>query len=397
MNRNVIEQLAKKYDSFYLYEQEGILNSIGNLKDNFPSVDFLFSVKCNPNENVLRTIFNQKFGVDAASLNEVYISKKLGVKKDDIYYSAPGKMKKDIEGAVENSVIIADSIREVERIQEVAKEKGINVEIGIRINPNFGFYSEVPSPSKFGIDEDLAFGLFNTTFDNLKIVGIHVHLRSQELNINVLKGYYTNMLRLANRVKNEIGELKFLNLGSGIGIDYAKEDMPLDLKELGIFVETQIAEFKAQNPETKIMIETGRYLVGKNGYYVTKVIDKKTSFGKTYVILKNTLNGFIRPSVEKMMLLTNPEAKSWEPLYTGKNSFSFTTFSDKELQRVNLVGNLCTATDVIAEDIDLPVLEEEDIVVINNAGAYAYVLSPMQFSQQDKPEEIMLGVNGEII
>jgi len=123
------------------------------------------------------------------------------------------------------------------------------------------------------------------------------------------------------------------------------------------------------------------------------------SHGKTYIILKNTMNGFIRPSLAKMVLSYTNEVspKGTEPLFTSRNAFSFITLKEgDEEETVTLVGNLCTSADVIAEDITLPRLEAGDLVVINNAGGYAAVLSPMQFSSQEKPSELFLTSKGDI-
>ncbi|MBQ7605484.1 MAG: diaminopimelate decarboxylase, partial [Firmicutes bacterium] len=130
---------------------------------------------------------------------------------------------------------------------------------------------------------------------------------------------------------------------------------------------------------------------------VTKVMDKKVSYGKTYILLKNTLNGFMRPSAAKMMskYLTSEPAFSWEPLFTGLHSFRFEALepnSEKEI--VTLAGSLCTGTDVIAEDIEMPRLEVGDLVIITNAGAYAASFSPMQFSSQEVPGQVLMRADG---
>lgn len=79
-----------------------------------------------------------------------------------------------------------------------------------------------------------------------------------------------------------------------------------------------------------------------------------------------------------------------------QNAFDFLTLKEAscETEKVTLVGNLCTSSDVVAEDIEMPYVEPGDTVIITNAGAYGAVLSPMQFSSQDKPEEFFVSVEG---
>ncbi|MGP1411856.1 MAG: diaminopimelate decarboxylase family protein [Peptoanaerobacter stomatis] len=400
-NDIIIEQ-SKKYDSFYLYDEEAIINNINRLKNNFVGVDFLYSVKCNPHTLVLDTIFKNKIGSDAASLNEVLISKEKGVSKENIYYSAPGKNRKSIEQSIDIAVIIADSLSEIELIDEIARNKGIVVNIGVRINPDFSFTGDFGGSSKFGIDEEQFIEKVPSLKEkkNIKITGIHAHVKSQELEKNNLVNYYKRMFKLSEKIQNVLGyELDFINLGSGIGITYSPDDVEIDIESLAKETVGIIKSYKEKFKNTRIFIETGRYLVGKNGIYATKVLDKKLSRKKKYVILSNTLNGFVRPSMSKtVMKYASSSPMPYEPFFTCEDAFQFKALTDRsDIETVNLVGNLCTAIDVIAEDINLPVLEKDDVIVITNAGAYASVLTPMQFSSQEKPPELFLNTKNEVI
>ena len=375
-NEDVVKEQAKRYDSFYLYDESQIVARAQDLKEHFPNILFLYSIKCNSNANVLRSVFSQGFGADAASAGEVRKALAAGVIKENIYYSAPGKSMEDIETAIKSSVLIADSIDEIKRIQMVAERINFIAEIGLRINPSFSFYG------------------------GNGIAGIHVHLRGQELNADILAAYYESVLQVAKRIQDvNSTQLSFVNMGSGMGIPYAAEDVPLDIDKLSKSVNTALDTFRNSFPDTKIIIETGRYIVGKAGVYVTKVADRKVSYGKTYILLKNTLNGFSRPSLARLVAhySLDQSPKGSEPLFTSTAAFQFNALSQKKpSEQVDLVGNLCTATDVIAEDITMPYLECGDIVVITNAGAYAAVLSPMQFSTQSQPVELFLDLNGKV-
>lgn len=400
-NEDVVKEQAKRYDSFYLYDESQIVARAQDLKEHFPNILFLYSIKCNSNANVLRSVFSQGFGADAASAGEVRKALAAGVIKENIYYSAPGKSMEDIETAIRSSVLIADSIDEIKRIQMVAERINFIAEIGLRINPSFSFYGGNGISSKFGIDEEQAIAFIKEyDFSNIKIAGIHVHLRGQELNADILAAYYESVLQVAKRIQDvNSTQLSFVNMGSGMGIPYAAEDVPLDIDKLSKSVNTALDTFRNSFPDTKIIIETGRYIVGKAGVYVTKVADRKVSYGKTYILLKNTLNGFSRPSLARLVAhySLDQSPKGSEPLFTSTAAFQFNALSQKKpSEQVDLVGNLCTATDVIAEDITMPYLECGDIVVITNAGAYAAVLSPMQFSTQSQPVELFLDLNGKV-
>ena len=201
MDKKTILNLSKKYSSFYLYDESQILSNISQLYHAFPNIKLLYSIKSNSNQEVLKTIFNNNLGADAASINEVFMAQKLGLSRNNIY-SAPGKSP---EEGLKNSTLIAGSINELRKINEIGKCNHTIYKIGVRINPNFSFKDELGYPSKFGIDEDKLFQLFNkNTLNNIKIIGIHIHLKSQELSTKKLINYYQNVILLALQVQKRL-------------------------------------------------------------------------------------------------------------------------------------------------------------------------------------------------
>ena len=403
MEKEQLWKLAREHVSFYLYDEETIQRSAAQLLRDFPGIRFLYSVKANHHPQVVKCVLKQGFGVDAASLREVQVGVENGLGPGDIYYSAPGKTCGDIKGAIGVSTLIADSISEVSRIQAIAAELGVVASIGLRLNPAFSFHGDKGNPSKFGIDADQAMAalpLWNT-WKNITVTGIHVHLQSQELDVAVLEGYYRQILRLAWDFQTALGhELEFINMGSGIGIPYSPQDLPLDTARLGQAAQTMLQEFRTQFPLTEVLIETGRYVTGKAGVYVTQVLDRKISHGKTFLILANTLNGFLRPSLAQLVGKYTKEERpaGCEPLFTSLDAFRVIPLPKRHSgnETVTLAGNLCTAADIIASDVELPRLEPGDLLILTNAGSYAAVLSPMQFSSQPKPAELFLHKDGTI-
>lgn len=397
----LIQSLSKRYDSFYLYDGAMVAERAAQLQQVFSPVEFLYSVKCNPNRHILHTLFSRGFGADAASLGEVLLAAECGHAKDRIYFSAPGKTAWDIAEALSKSVLIADSLDEIGRIDAAARAQGIRAEIGLRINPNFSLTGEGGHASKFGIDEDDAAAFVrDLPYQNVCVTGIHVHVKSQVLDGDALAAYYGRILRLARRFAALCGPLSYVNLGSGIGVPFASTDAAVDLEALHGALLGQLEAFRADFPATKIFMESGRYTTCISGVYVTKVLDRKVSHGKTYLVLKNTLNGFLRPAAAMMVaqFADGKTAKSWEPLFTCADAFRFTPLKGGEAaETVTLVGNLCTGTDVIAEDIPMPHLECGDLIVMDNAGSYAAVLSPMQFASLDRAAELFLTPGGEVL
>ena len=395
-DRKILLEQLKHHNSFYLYEESVILDSIAQLKNNFPGAQFLYSMKCNPMTRVLDTIYSQDFGTDAASLGEVIASEEHGVPAELIYFSSPARTEADLRAAYGRCVLIADSLHEVEMIARIGAEKGEVPEIGVRINPDFTFTADHGLPMKFGIDED---ALWNADLSGVKIVGIHVHAKSQELSADILANYYKNMFTLIGRVQEKLGvTLRFANFGSGLGIPFVEGDQPLDVEYLGKKFQKMHAACKAAYPELQVLIETGRYTVGRSGTYVMKVIDKKVSYGKTFLLLNNTLNGYSRPAVSLMAHGFTANPAPYEPLYMLIDEASYTAVTENtDMETVTLAGCLCTSADTIARDITLPRMEIGDALALSNAGCYAAVMTPMQFAFLTPPAQLFLTADGKVV
>ena len=387
---------------YYVYDQKEIKHACKTLQSNLPGIGFLYSVKANPFKPVLRTIAGEGFGADAASLREVEISLQSGIKPEDIFYSAPGKTEADIRGALGQCVLIADSIHELQLIERIADEEDTETEIGIRIHPDFTMDGTPASACKFGIGtEDLpVLARLLPDLPHLKIRGIHIHLKSQVLDTGALSGYYLNVMKEAIRIRDLLHiELTFVNFGSGIGIVYdPASDHPVDLSQVNRAFDS--VRRMNQGLNARLLIETGRFVICKAGRYITPVIDKKESHGTTFLIVPNGLNGFMRPAIVSLLgkvtdLDTLP---GMEPLFTCANEFQVRVLNDTpEQEKVSVVGNLCTALDVIAENITINKAEIGDLIEITNAGSYAYSLSPLAFASQDPPGQYLITEKGQWI
>ena len=376
----------------YLYEEALIKERCRALSEAMPEVDFLYSVKANPFMPVLKTIAAQGFGADAASANEVLLAQQAGIPDDRIYYSAPGKTLQDMQKVWGKCTIIADSLSELDRLEQCAAAKKEQAAVGIRVNPNFSMNDTAAVSSKFGIDEE-QLKAANLCFPHLKIIGIHVHLRSQILDADLLCGYYQNCYMLAERMSGLNGvDIQFINFGSGIGTVYdSADEKPLALEKIGRTLQTLSAKNR-NDLRAKFILETGRFVVCNAGTYYTRIIDRKVSCGKTYLVVQNAMNGFLRPAIAEL-LRQNVGAfpgNGQEPLYTCGSQSEFRILGrDGDCETVDIVGNLCTALDVMARDITLSHAEIGDILAISNAGSYGCTLTPLLFSGQEQPKEFL--------
>jgi diaminopimelate decarboxylase len=388
----------------YLYEEEVIARQVSTLKESLPGFNIFYSIKTNPNKHICRYMSNQGLGADAASANEVMKAYEAGFDKKDILYSSPGKTAEDIINTLDKAVIIADSYNELAMINDLCAQQGKKAAVGLRINPNFtvtmGSAPEIAegASSKFGVDEEslLANKGFIETLQYVEVVGIHVYLRSQILDENVLYAYFKRIFELASTCITQMNwNLSFIDFGGGFGIPYTKGDSAINWQALQLQMQ-ELVDNQAIVAKDKIrlIIESGRFLVSEAGSFYTKIVDVKESRGQKFAIVHGGLNGFLRPSIMNIFrqISLNEASKPFEPLFSGLNVFevSIPARQGEPLELVSVTGNLCTSTDLLAKDVYLPKPRIGDILCVNNAGAYSYTLSPYDFASHPRPREIYI-------
>ena len=398
MNDHILT-LARENAPCYLYEYDVLRQQTETLRRTFPQYDLLYSIKANPFPPVVRALAALGIGADAASAREVLLSRECGMAAGDTFFSAAGKTEQALETAWNDSEIIADSLGEVARIGALCQRKGQRRAIGVRMNPGFGMGGGLGGPSKFGInEEDLP--RLKALLDTVPVTveGIHVHLKSQNLDADVLGGCYRDSWALAKRVQQALDcDLRYVNFGSGVGVAYDEHyEHPMDLERLRAYTDA-IADENAAALKARLMIETGRFLTAKAGTYWLKVVDKKYSRGKTYVITENCMNGLQKPALAVMLrhAVGNGALTPYEPLFTSEWAFPIVAHGSGDgTETADIVGNLCCAADVLAEDFTGPKLEVGDLIEVKNAGAYACTLTAQRFSSHQPPRELLVYGDG---
>lgn len=386
----------------YIYNEEVIRDNIARLQRLMPRFSYLYSVKANPYPGVVKLALAEGMGVDACSVEEIKLAESLGKTKDEIFYSCPGKTIEDLRYGLKHATLIVDSLGEIKKIRKLVETDDIYIKLGIRVHPDFPLGDTAVEASKFGIDihqvEEVS-RICDTT-PRIKINGLHFHLRSQLLNVALLASYYKKCFAMAISICHDTHiVLDYINFGSGIGIVYDKsKDRPVDLERLYRTVEQVFVE-NSRSLRAKLYIETGRFVTADAGYYCTRIVDIKSSYSKKYLIVQNGMNGFLRPAIAALFArdASGVGYNSHEPLFTSVNAFSLEVINDNpEKERVTVVGNLCTSLDVMKEDVLLNKAEVGDLLLINNAGSYAYSLSPLEFSSFAKPQQLVLHPDGSL-
>ena len=385
----------KAHSPCYVYDAGLIREHAKALVTALPAYTVLASVKTNPFSPVLRLLSGVGIGADAASIGEVRAALSSGMRSGDIYYSAAGKTDDEITEGLYSSVLTADSIGEVERISRIARDRGTSVRIGLRVNPDFTLDDEHGVPGKFGVcEEDLpALSGRLGELGNVTVSGIHVHIRSQQLDAERLGRSYERIYRMAEEVNDLPGfDIRFVNFGGGIGIVYDEaEEKALDLSVLSSHAE-RVADRNSRSLQARLLVESGRFLTCTAGTYYTDVIDIKESRGKKYVIVRGGMNGFLRPVMTNVLnsLLPGVSFPPPEPLYTRPHSFEFDVLnSETEEETYDICGCLCTAADVLLSGAHMKRANPGDLISVSKAGSYAYSLTPMLFSSHPAPSQFL--------
>lgn len=394
MNRErddgLLVSLAKKYGTpLYAYDSSVIEEKIKLLKDCLPKeMNILYSMKANPNHGIISHIQSQLFGVEVASEGELCTAIRIGVKPENIIFVGPGKTEDELEFAVSNNIltIVAESELEIQRIDDISKRYDKKTHVSIRINPLkelSGARIKMGGTAKqFGFDEELVGGVFERTrsLKNVDIAGIHVYMGTQVLDANVLIENFKNIFEIAKNIElNHNVKLNFIDFGGGFGIPYFKDEVELDLSILKDGLHNVFEENRSffDFNKLKLFVESGRFLVAESGYYLTKILYKKYSRNKAFLITDGGSNHHSSAAGIGRFV---------------RHNFPLTILDKQDsniTENVDVVGPLCTPTDVLAQNVDLPFAKEGDIVAILKSGAYGITASMSDFLSHTKPAEVI--------
>ena len=371
------ETLAKKYSTpLYCYSLKRIKKNISNFKKNFKKINPLicFAVKANSNKILLREIGKQGLGADVVSIGELMKALKSGIKPDKIVFSGVGKTSKEISSAIDKKILLinAESKSEILEIEKIAKIKKKKVKIGIRLNPNtdaktLSQISTGKKENKFGVTEKTFLDLVNYVKKSkfLELKCLSVHIGSQILDYKP----YEKMLSVLDKIiKKSKFNFEYIDLGGGMGIDYEQKNKKLDLKKYAF----NIKKFLKRN-NSKIIFEPGRYIIANAGFLISKIIYIKEGNKKDFIILDTAMNDFMRPA-----------------LYNAKHHIIPSKKSNLKSNKVyEFVGPICESTDKFSTFEFFQKLNEKDLVVICDVGAYGMSLSS-NYNLRPKPAELLI-------
>ncbi|HTW92366.1 MAG TPA: diaminopimelate decarboxylase [bacterium] len=385
-----LEEIAAKYQTpLYLYSATAIRTKLRLLKQSFPAFDICYSLKSNPNPSVCDILRRSGSGAEVSSPKELATALAAGFTPENIVYVAPAKSAADVEQVLRAGVhaIVADSASDLELIEAAARSLAVRPRVLLRINTKESQPEAkevmVGGPSKFGFDEErVVTDVTGAKLENARIAGIQVYSASQVLDKVWLGTHIEYVFKLARRLSLEIGfKLETVDFGGGFGVPQNEGDTELDLAGLAEAVSASLAAFRAENPNCRLLFESGRFLVAEAGVFVTRVVRVKESRGRVFAICDGGMNAFSRPV---FMRIRHP-ARLLNRLDEGRGAGD----EGRGLRRVDVCGPICTPLDCIAKDEHLPMPKPGDLVGLLNAGAYGYTMSLLDFMSRGRPTELV--------
>lgn len=370
-----LTDLAEKYGSpLYVYDTEVIKQQFQRISNAFkvPHLRINFACKALTNINILTCMNELGAGIDAVSIQEVWLALKAGFAPADIMYTPNGVSMEEINLAVKEGVRI--NIDNISILEQFGHIYGKEVPVGIRINPHIlgGGNTKISTghiDSKFGISiYQLAHLHRVIETNNMKIEGLHMHTGSDILDVEVFLKGAEIMLQTASEFKG----LDYINFGSGFKVPYKKDDIATDIEELGKDLSRRFRDFsKEYGKELKLIFEPGKFLVSEAGLFIAKVNVVKQTMATVFASLDTGLNHLIRPmfydAYHEILNISKPEGKT--RIYT-------------------VVGYICE-TDTFGWNRKIVEITEGDYLAFKNAGAYCFSMAS-NYNSRFRPAEIMI-------
>ena len=371
------QYIAKKYGTpVYCYSYKQLKENINNFKKNFRSFFPLicFAIKSNTNVNLIKEIGKLGLGADVVSMGELMMALKAGINPQKIVFSGVGKTSTEIGYAIDKKILLinAESKSEVTEIERIAKSKKKIVNIGIRLNPNtdaktLSQISTGKKENKFGVDQKIFFEIVNYSkiAKNIKLKCLSVHIGSQILDHKP----YEKMLNIIDKIIIKSNhKFDYIDLGGGMGISYENNSKKLNYKKYNIAIKKFL-----KNHKSKIIFEPGRSIVGNIGILISKVIYIKESEKKKFIILDAAMNDLMRPALYGTNHRTLPVLKTNQ---LSKKTYEF-------------VGPICESTDKFTTLKKFQKLNEKDLIIMCDVGAYGMSLSS-NYNVRAKPVELLI-------
>jgi diaminopimelate decarboxylase len=334
-----------------------------------------YAMKANSNLSILRLLSNLGAGMDIVSIGELFRAHKAGVPPHRVVFSGVGKTEEEIAAALKAGILMfnVESSEELEAINRVAERVRKPAPISIRVNPNVAVdthhhITTGKAENKFGVPYEQAEALYQRAYRLpwLKIVGIQSHIGSQITDVKPYRETLEKLLKLIERLEDMGIYLHIIDIGGGLGVTY-KDEKPPHPSELGKAI---LPLLKGRN--LRLLFEPGRFMVAESGCLVTKVLYRKETGHKNFVIVDAAMNDLARPALYDAFHPIHPVKKSAASSFTA-----------------DIVGPVCESGDYLAKGRSITRPEAGDYLAVLGAGAYGFSMSS-QYNTRPRAAEVLV-------
>ncbi len=369
---------AKAATPCYVYSAQAILKTYRAYDSAFGQQPHTvcYAVKANSNLAILSLLAKAGAGFDIVSGGELYRVLKAGGDPKKIVFSGVGKTAPEIDAALKAGIYIfnCESEPELALIDALAHRHGIQARVAMRVNPDVdaathAYISTGRLAHKFGIDITAAEAVYERAcqHENLLLEGVSCHIGSQLMNPEPVMQAVDRVLNLIDRLRMKGFDIRHADLGGGLGVAYKPED---STPAICSFIAEMCSRLKEHG--LHVMIEPGRSIVGAAGVLLSRVLYRKSTGDKNFVVIDAAMNDLIRPA-----------------LYGAYHEILPVRETNAPTSIVDVVGPVCETGDFLAKDRELPEVMPGDIVAICTAGAYGFVQSS-NYNSRPRAAEVLV-------
>jgi diaminopimelate decarboxylase len=362
---SIIEHFASP---FHIYDERGIRQTLGHLKATFAEFQFreYFAVKALPNPHILKILHEEGCGFDCSSIAELVLARQIGASSEEILFTSNNTTEAEFAFALAygGAILNLDDAALLKKIPQLPELICFRVNLG---SDSGNAIIGNPQEAKFGIPKEKLLDAYRMAQGmGVKRFGLHTMMVSNERDAEKHLASIAELVYLAQQLAEQLGiYVEFINVGGGLGIPYRPEDMPLSVETM----QAGIKQLWRQN--TRLLMESGRYITGPHGVLVTRVINTKDSY-RRYIGVDASMSALMRPA-----------------MYGAYHHIEVLAAKEGENQIVDVVGSLCENNDKFAVQRELPPLEQGDILVIQDTGAHGLSMG-FNYNGRLRPQELLL-------
>ena len=373
----------------YVYSHATLTRHVRVFQDALSGLDPLicYSVKACSNLAILRLLADLGVGADIVSGGELHRVIAAGGDPAKVVFSGVGKTAPEMRRALEAGILSfnVESLGELEVLDRVAKEVGERAPVSLRVNPDVDpethpYIATGLRESKFGIPAARAREAYRRAAElpNIRVTGIDCHIGSQLTKTAPFTDAIARLSALVDELRADGIELEHLDIGGGLGIPYGEEEgaAPPTPAEYGEAIRASLGRLA----ELRVICEPGRVIAGHAGVLLSRVLYRKGSEAREFVVVDGAMNDLLRPALYD----------SFHPIRPVRRGSGERIVAD-------IVGPVCETGDFFARDREVAALSPGDLIAVGAAGAYGFAMASNYNSRPRPPEVLVKGDRYAII